>query len=119
MAYNGFAIDKYLNAAEVTRQLDELIKKPVYSVRPNKLKMYEEEYFEKKCSKSKAMRRSFPEAYSTIWLSITRSPSLLKRRKAPGSTTSTGTGTMTCCKQADPPFSEATCRKCGKRSSSF
>ena len=55
MAYNGFAIDKYLNAAEVTRQLDELIKKPVYSVRPDKLKMYEEEYFEKKCSKSKAM----------------------------------------------------------------
>ena len=47
MAYNGFAIDKYLNAAEVTRQLDELIKKPVYSVRPDKLKMYEEEYFEK------------------------------------------------------------------------
>ena len=29
MAYNGFAIDKYLNAEEVTRQLDELIKKPV------------------------------------------------------------------------------------------
>ena len=55
MAYNGFAIDKYLNAAEVTRQLDELIKKPVYSVRPDKLKMYEEEYFEKKCSKFKAM----------------------------------------------------------------
>ena len=55
MAYNGFAIDKYLNAAEVTRQLDELIKKPVYSVRPDKLKLYEEEYFEKKCSKSKEM----------------------------------------------------------------
>ena len=55
MAYNGFAIDKYLNAAEVTRQLDELIKKPVYSVRPDKLKLYEEEYSEKKCSKSKEM----------------------------------------------------------------
>ena len=55
MAYNGFAIDKYLNAAEVTRQLDELIKKPVYSVRPDRLKLYEEEYFEKKCSKSKEM----------------------------------------------------------------
>ena len=55
MAYNGFAIDKYLNAADVTRQLDELIKKPVYSVRPDRLKLYEEEYFEKKCSKSKEM----------------------------------------------------------------
>ena len=55
MAYNGFALDKYLNAADVTRQLDELIKKPVYSVRPDRLKLYEEEYFEKKCSKSKEM----------------------------------------------------------------
>ena len=29
MAYDGYAIDKYLNAAKVTKQLDELIKKPV------------------------------------------------------------------------------------------
>ncbi len=55
MAYNGFAIDEYLDAAEVTRQLDELIKKPVYSVRPDKLKDYVDNYFEKKCAKSKAM----------------------------------------------------------------
>ena len=41
MAYNGFAIDKYLNAAEVSRQLDELVKKPVYAVRQDKLKLYE------------------------------------------------------------------------------
>ena len=27
MAYNGFAIDKYLDAAAVTQQLDELTKK--------------------------------------------------------------------------------------------
>ena len=27
MSYNGFAIDQYLDAADVTRQLDELIKK--------------------------------------------------------------------------------------------
>lgn len=38
MSYNGFAIGEYLDAAEVTRQLDKLIKKPVYSVRPDKLK---------------------------------------------------------------------------------
>ena len=30
MAYNGFAIDNYLDAEKVTRQLDELIQKPVY-----------------------------------------------------------------------------------------
>lgn len=33
MAYNGFAIDEYLDAAAVTRQLDELIKKPVYTIK--------------------------------------------------------------------------------------
>ena len=55
MAYNGFAIDKYLDAAEVTRQLDELIKKPVYSIRKDKLEDYVQHYFEEKCPKSKAM----------------------------------------------------------------
>lgn len=55
MAYNGFAIDEYLDATAVTKELDELIKKPIYSVRPEKLKEYEEEYFEKKCAKSKEM----------------------------------------------------------------
>ena len=55
MAYNGFAIDEYLDAADVTRQLDELIKKPVYSIRPEKLKDYVDNYFEKKCAKSKVM----------------------------------------------------------------
>jgi len=55
MAYNGFAIDEYLDAAKVTKELDALIKKPIYSIKPDKLKEYEEEYFEKKCKKSKAM----------------------------------------------------------------
>lgn len=55
MAYNGYAIDEYLDAAEVTRQLDELIQKPVYSIRPDKLKDYVDNYFEKKCARSKAM----------------------------------------------------------------
>ena len=41
MAYNGFAIDKYLDAEAVTKQLDALIKKPVYSVKPDKLKDYD------------------------------------------------------------------------------
>ena len=55
MAYNGFAIDEYLDAQAVTKQLDELIKKPVYTVTSAALKEYEEEYFEKKCKKSKEM----------------------------------------------------------------
>ncbi len=55
MAYNGFAIDEYLDADKVTKQLDELVKKPVYTVKAEELKKYEEEYFEKKCAKSKEM----------------------------------------------------------------
>ena len=55
MAYNGFAIDEYLDAAAVTRQLDELIRKPVYSIRREKLEEYVQHYFEEKCPKSKEM----------------------------------------------------------------
>jgi len=55
MAYNGFAIDEYLDAAAVTRQLDELIEKPVCSIRREKLADYVENYFEAKCPASKAM----------------------------------------------------------------
>lgn len=55
MAYNGFAIDEYLDADKVTRQLDELITKPVYTIRKEALDEYESEYFDKKCSKSKEM----------------------------------------------------------------
>ena len=51
----GFAISEYPDAALVTRQLDELIKKPIYTIRPGALKYYEEEYFVKKCSKSKVL----------------------------------------------------------------
>lgn len=52
---DNFAITNYLDANAVTKQLDELIKKPIYSIRPGALKKYEEEYFEKKCLKSKEM----------------------------------------------------------------
>lgn len=50
-----FAISEYNDAIKVNKELDELIKKPIYSVRPDELKKYEEEYFEKKCLKSKEM----------------------------------------------------------------
>ena len=52
---NRFAISNYPNAAEIDKQLDALIAKPIYTVRPDALKTYEEEYFEKKCVKSKQM----------------------------------------------------------------
>lgn len=55
MAYNGFAIDEYLDARAVTRQLDELIKKPVYTIKKKALDNYVETYFNQKCQKSKAM----------------------------------------------------------------
>ena len=55
MAYNGFAIDEYLDAEAVVKQLDELITKPIYGVKPEALKRYEEDYFKAKCAGSKAM----------------------------------------------------------------
>ena len=54
MAYNGFAIDKYLDADAVNAQLDKLIKSPIYGVLPDALAEYESEFFEKKCARSKA-----------------------------------------------------------------
>lgn len=50
-----FAISEYHDSAAVNRELDELIKKPIYSIKPDVLKKYEEEYYEKKCAKSKEM----------------------------------------------------------------
>ncbi len=61
MAYNGFAIDEYLDAGKVTKELDELIQKPVYSIQKDYLKTYLEEYYEKKCRKSKAMMEEAKE----------------------------------------------------------
>lgn len=50
-----FAILQYPDAAEVTRKLDNLIRQPIYTIRPDALKEYETEYYGKKCQKSKAM----------------------------------------------------------------
>lgn len=49
------AISKYPDTARVTSQLDKLIKMPIYTIRPDALKVYEEEYFEKRCARSKQM----------------------------------------------------------------
>ena len=38
-----FAISEYHDAQEVTKQLDNLIKQPIYTIKPDVLKQYEEE----------------------------------------------------------------------------
>ncbi|MEI6579727.1 MAG: aminotransferase class III-fold pyridoxal phosphate-dependent enzyme [Eubacteriales bacterium] len=50
-----YSITTYPDAAAVTKELDELIRKPIYSINPDALKAYEEEYYGKKCVKSKEM----------------------------------------------------------------
>ncbi len=55
MAYQGFSIDQYLDADAVTRQLDALMKAPVYTIKKEFLTEYVENYFNKGCPKSKAM----------------------------------------------------------------
>ncbi len=52
---NKYAITQYLDAKKITQQLDELIKKPIYTIRQDALEIYEKEYFDNKCSKSKEM----------------------------------------------------------------
>ncbi len=52
---NRFAISEYPNCDTVTKQLDELIQKPIYTIKPEALKNYVDEYYGKKCVKSKAI----------------------------------------------------------------
>lgn len=52
---NRFSISQYPNADEINKQLDELIAKPIYTIKSEALKSYEEEYYNKKCIKSKNM----------------------------------------------------------------
>lgn len=50
---NRFAISEYPDTASIIKQLDELIRKPIYSIKPKALKSYIEEYYGKRCSGSK------------------------------------------------------------------
>lgn len=50
-----FAITEYNDAAKVTKQLDDLIAQPIYTIKPEALQKYEDEYYGKKCCKSKEM----------------------------------------------------------------
>jgi glutamate-1-semialdehyde 2,1-aminomutase len=51
----NFAISSYPDAKEITEQLNKLIKQPIYTISPDSLANYEEEYYGAKCPKSKAM----------------------------------------------------------------
>lgn len=46
---------RYVDAQKVTKQLDELIKKPIYSIGKAALQKYEDEYYGKRCKNSRAM----------------------------------------------------------------
>ncbi|MCH4888116.1 aminotransferase class III-fold pyridoxal phosphate-dependent enzyme [Acidaminobacter sp. JC074] len=50
---NQFAITEYPDVEKVTRELDELITKPIYSIKPEALSTYISEYFDIKCKMSK------------------------------------------------------------------
>src|SRR5690625_1744816 len=50
-----FAITNYHDADQIIKELDYLISQPIYSIRPDALKQYEEEYFGEKCKRSKEM----------------------------------------------------------------
>lgn len=50
-----YAISSYPDAAKVNRELNELIAKPISTIKPEALEVYEKEYFDRKCAKSKEM----------------------------------------------------------------
>lgn len=52
---NSFSISTYPDAGKINKQLDELISKPIYSIKSEALKKYEDEYYDRKCLKSKDM----------------------------------------------------------------
>lgn len=48
-----YAITQYHDTVAVTTALDELIRKPIYTIKREALKLYEEDYYARKCKKSK------------------------------------------------------------------
>lgn len=59
----SYAISEYPDAGKVIKQLDKLISKPIYSIKPDALEEYEKSYYGEKCKKSKEL---FDEAKSII-----------------------------------------------------
>ena len=50
-----FAISQYPDTDRINQELNQLIKSPIYSIKPEVLAQYESEYYGKKCQKSKVM----------------------------------------------------------------
>jgi glutamate-1-semialdehyde 2,1-aminomutase len=50
-----YAISNYPEAEKINRELNDLIAKPISTIKPEALAAYEKEYFDKKCAKSKEM----------------------------------------------------------------
>ncbi|MDZ4131660.1 MAG: aminotransferase class III-fold pyridoxal phosphate-dependent enzyme [Dethiobacteria bacterium] len=48
-----YGITQYHDTAAVTKALDELIRKPIFTIKREALKLYEEDYYARKCKKSK------------------------------------------------------------------
>lgn len=117
---NRYAISNYPDAAAVTKQLDELIKLPIYTISPEALKRYEEDYFDKKCAKSKEMieeaKTVIPAACNIILPSTTVSAGVHQGGGARISMMSTATNTMTFCRLAALRCSDLTQRLCAIRS---
>lgn len=117
---NRYAISNYPDAAAVTKQLDELIKLPIYTISPEALKRYEEDYFDKKCAKSKEM---IEEAKTVIPGGVQHNlafnhpfPLVFTKAEARISMMSTATNTMTFCRLAALRCSDLTQRLCAIRS---
>ena len=55
MAYDGWAIDEYLDAELINKQLDELKSGPIYGVKAEPLQNYVDNYFEAKCKGSREL----------------------------------------------------------------
>jgi len=118
-----FAISQYPDAAAVTKKLDYLIQQPMHSINPDVLKKYEEEYFEAKCQKSKAM---IDEAKQIIPGGVQHNlafnypfPLFSQRLTVQSFTISTATSTMTSFRQAVPQFSVQIPRLYATRLSTF
>lgn len=52
---SGYSISQYHETAPIYQKLNELLALPLRSIKKDALNTYEQEYFEKKCQKSKAM----------------------------------------------------------------
>ena len=61
-----FAISQYPDTDRINQELNQLIKSPIYSIKPEVLAQYESEYYGKKCQKSKVMMSAIERQGNTM-----------------------------------------------------